>query len=142
MHVDGSVVVELEKTGEAAGVIVVTVRQNGRIHQTQIDAQQRGVAGEGVRLSGVEENAVFFRFDVQAQTVLRGETVVRRQIIQKRNDFHVTLLAWGYHSRVCRAVAAVHRERGADTRKKKLFLLRGKKRNIATGRGMTTFAAR
>lgn len=98
MHIDGGVLVHGEEAGQTSGVIVVPVGHDGHVHKAQIYAQMHGVAGKGVRLSCVEENAVLFRFDVEAQTVLGGEAFVGRGVFQKRDDLHVELLVAGLPS--------------------------------------------
>ena len=78
--------VALAEGPDAAAVVIVSVREDGRIHRPQVDAQSVGVLEEAAVRPHVEEDLVMGRLDVQAQPVCRRQAGVTGGVFQQGDD--------------------------------------------------------
>ena len=64
MDIDRGPGIDLQKPFQTAAVVVVAVGQNRRVNPARIDPQQRGIAGKGIGLTGIEQNVPAVGFHV------------------------------------------------------------------------------
>ena len=85
---DGCVRVELQKTGQAAAVVIVAMGDNGCVHRLQVDSQPLGIGGESRACPHIEQNALATGLNQQAQPMLRDQRVGGGGVFDETVDFH------------------------------------------------------
>lgn len=88
VHVDGRPAVDGEEALQTAAMIIMAVGKHSYIHILKMQSALFGVVGKSTALSAVKEDAVFFRFDIQAQTVLRSIARTAGRIFHQGDDLH------------------------------------------------------
>ena len=87
-QVEGGVVVAGEKGGEAAGVVIVAVGEDGGVGPGQVRPQPGGVFQQSGGGPGVQQAAPAVLLDEKGETVLTAQAGVGGGVLDQRGDFH------------------------------------------------------
>lgn len=97
VEIDRGVVIKFQKPFQTAAMVIVTMGQNAKVRLCQVNVQLRCIVSKGTGLTGVKEDIVRVRFDVETQTVFGGQIFRRGGIFNQNRYFHGHYLRSGSH---------------------------------------------
>lgn len=96
IQIDRGMIIDLQKSSQAAAVVIMAMRENAKVHLGQIDAQFFCVIGKSTGLTGIKKDIAICSFDVQAQTVFGSKIFAESGIFNQDSYFHRHHLKSGF----------------------------------------------
>jgi len=88
VQVYGSFFVNLQKGLQSSAVVIMTVREDGKIYSSQVNIQFSGIFSKESGLSHVKEQFVIKGFDIEGQPVFCSKILPAGSVFSQRDNAH------------------------------------------------------